>query len=356
MKAALAALALLVTPAALAQEFTVTSTLVGALTGPDAPAEMEKYDICGTDLGTMAEVNGTIVMAFGDTFGWRGDSCPRFGPNWRSNVIAMTTDTDPSDGVVIEDWLTGDDGRAIAAAEGRHLLKFTSEQTKIPTAMVTVGDTLYMHYMSVHGFADMGGVWLCNSSRFIASHDGGKSWDKGGEDFGTFQSSFNMLALSAQPGVGNEDGQYVYAVGTPCGRFNGARVGRVAADRLTETAAWEYWDGSGWTVDRAEAAEVIKPGVGEGSLVWNDGIGKWMYATLNELALALELRFADRPEGPWSPPATLARGADYDLAYGAYMTPSWISADGMSFYYIMSQFGPYNTYIVKAELQRKAAE
>jgi hypothetical protein len=350
MKVFAAALALLVSSPALAQDYTATSTLIGALTGPKAPVDMKEPDICGTDLGTMAEIDGTIVIAFGDTFGWNGSTCPKFGPNWRSNVIAMTDDMDPSDGVEIDDWYRGEDGRAVEAAPGRHLLKFTSEQTKIPTAMVAVGDTLYLHYMSVHGFADMGGVWLCNSSRFITSTDGGKSWDKGVEDFGNFQSSFNMLALSAQAGASNEDGKYVYAVGTPCGRFNGARAARVPADRVLDNAAWEYWDGAAWVADRAQAAEVIKPGVGEGSLVWNEGIGKWMYTTLNELALALEIRFADRPEGPWSAPATLARGADYAQLYNAYMTPSWISDDGLTFYYVMSQFGPYNTYVMKAEL------
>lgn len=350
MRLLAAVLALLISSPSVAQDYTVTSTLVKALTGPNAPGEMKAPDICGTDLGTMAEVGGKVVFAFGDTFGWNGGSCPKFGPNWRSNVIAMTSDPDPSDGIVIDDWLTGSDGKAMAAVEGRHLLKFTSEQTKIPTAMVAIGDTLYLHYMSVHGFADMGGVWLCNSSRFVASTDGGKSWDKGMADFGNFQSSFNMLALSAQPGAGNEDGEFVYAVGTPCGRFNGARVGRVQADRIMDNAAWEYWDGAAWVAERAQAAEVIKPGVGEGSLVWNSGIGKWMYTTLNELALQLELRFADRPEGPWSAPATLARGSDYAQLYNAYMTPSWISQDGLTFYYVMSQFGPYNTYIMQARL------
>ncbi len=32
------------------------------------------------------------------------------------------------------------------------------------------------------------------------------------------------------------------------------------------------------------------------------------------------------------------------------MTPSWISEDGLTFYYVMSQFGPYNTYIMRAKL------
>jgi hypothetical protein len=350
MRAFAFALGLLLATPAFAAEFTVRSELVKALTGPNAPAEMKKFDICGTDLGTMAEIDGTVVLAFGDTFGWQGNACIRFGPNWRSNVIAFTTDTDPADGVVIDDWLTGADGRAVAASEGSHMDKFVGEQTRIPTAMVTVGDQLYLHYMSVHGFASMGGVWLCNYSRFISSPDGGRTWDKGQEDFGNFQSSFNMLALSAQPGTGNEDGRHVYAVGSACGRFGGARVARVETDKVLETAAWEYFDGKAWTSDRAAAAEVIKPGVGEGSLVWNPGIGRWMYTTLNELTQTIDLRFAERPEGPWSDPEVLVRGSDYSSAYGAFMTPSWISLDGLTFDFVMSQFGPYNSYVMKAVL------
>jgi hypothetical protein len=352
MRSILALLSLITSPA-FGQEFTVTSTLVKPLSGPEAPSEMKRLDICGTDLGTMAEVGGTIVLAFGDTFGWQGDGCQRFGPNMRSNVIGFTTDKDPSDGVVIEDWLTDEDGRAIAAIEGRHEPPFSGEFTKIPTAMVVVGDTLYMHYMSVHGFT-LGSAWLCNFSRFIASTDGGRTWDRGTRDFGDFQSSFNMLALSAQAGTGNEAGNYVYAIGTPCGRSSGARVARVEAQDLRQTAAWEYWDGAAWSKDRAQAAEIIKPGVGEGSLVWNADIGRWMYAALNELSSALELRFAERPEGPWSEPAVLARTSDYSTPYGAYMTPSWIEKGGLTFYFVMSQFGTYNTYVMKAELQRRS--
>jgi hypothetical protein len=222
MKAILVAFVLGASPV-FAQEFTASATLMQQLTGPDAQAGMQALDICSTDLGTMTELNDTIVIAFGDTFGWQGDACQKFGPN---------------------------------------------------------------------------------------------------------------------------------AIGTPCGRSNGARAARVEAEKLQQTAAWEYWDGEAWSNDRAQAAEIIKPGVGEGSLVWNAGIKRWMYATLNVLSSALELRFAERPEGPWSPPAVLASASDYSLPYGAFMTPAWIAEDGLSFSFIMSQFGLYNTYVMKAELQR----
>ena len=335
-----------------AADYTATVTRIGALTGPQAPGPMRKADVCGTDLGIVAEIGGRLAFAFGDTFGWDGKRCAPFGPNWRSNWLAYSSDTDPSDGVVIDDWYKkpGSDA-AVAVAEGVHSAPFKGEQSRIPTALLAVRDRLYLHTMSVHGFASMGGVWLCNDSRFYASADAGKSWTAAPEVFGDFKSSFNMLALSAAAGAGNRDGRYVYALGTPCGRFAGARAARVPAGKVLDNSAWEYFDGSGWVADRAQAAEVIKPGVGEGSLTWNGGLKRWMYTTLNELSEKLELRLALRPEGPWSGPITLvdlAKG--YPQAYGAFMTPRWISPDGLSFYFVMSQFGPYNTYIMRAVL------
>jgi hypothetical protein len=353
MKVLCAAVLLTVlTGSAAAQEFTATVEKIGALTGPEAPVDMEGPDICGTDIGTMAEIGGRILLAFGDTFGWSNGRCTRFGPNWRSNVLGFTSDTDPSDGVNIESWFTDADGKAIAVAEGVHQDPFKGEQSRIPTAMVRVGDKVYMHTMSVHGFATMGGVWLCNNSRFYVSEDEGASWTAAPEVSGDFKSSFNMLALSAQPGAGNEDGNYVYAIGTPCGRFGGARLARVPAEELLDNAAWEYFDGNSWSSDRADAAEIIRPGVGEGSLAWNAGTAKWMYTTHNELSARIELRLADVLTGPWSDPIPLATGAEYPQNYGAFMTPSWIADDGLSFYFVMSQFGPYNTYVMRAELTR----
>jgi hypothetical protein len=134
---------------------------VRALTGNNSPTEMKSIDVCGTDLGTMTEIGNRIFFAFGDTFGYDGDICRGIGgPNWRSNVFASTTDHDPADRVILEDWLRGPDGKAMAIVEGAHQQAFTGEdgeQTKIPTSMVSVGDRIYLHYMSVHGFSTVGG-------------------------------------------------------------------------------------------------------------------------------------------------------------------------------------------------------
>jgi hypothetical protein len=45
---------------------------------------------------------------------------------------------------------------------------------------------------------------------------------------------------------------------------------------------------------------------------------------------------------------------DYAAPYGAYMTPSWITKDGLTFYFVMSQFARYNTYVMKADLKRRS--
>jgi hypothetical protein len=220
---------------------------VRALTGPDSPTEMKSLDICGTDLGTMTEVGNRIFFAFGDTFGYQGDICRGVGgPNWRSNVFASTTEHHPSSGVVLEHWLRGPDGKAIAIVEGAHQPAFTGEdgeQTKIPTAMVSVGGRIYLHYMSVHGFSASGGVWDCNDSRFVYSDDLGETWHPSDLEFGKNDSNFNMLALTGEAGRGNEEHAYVYAMGTPCGRFGGVRLARVRKENVLNAEAWEYFGG-----------------------------------------------------------------------------------------------------------------
>src|SRR6185369_10824118 len=108
-----------------AADYAATVTRIGALTGPQAPGDMRKADVCGTDIGTIAEIGGRLVFAFGDTFGWDGKRCAPFGPNWRSNWLGFSSDTDPSDGIVIDDWYKKAGSEAVVAvAEGVHSAPF----------------------------------------------------------------------------------------------------------------------------------------------------------------------------------------------------------------------------------------
>ncbi len=328
---------------------------IRALTGPDSPTEMKPLDICGTDLGTMTEIGNRIFFAFGDTFGYEGNICQGVGgPNWRSNVFASTTDHHPAGGVVLEDWLRGPDGKAIAIVEGAHEPAFTGEdgeQTKIPTAMVSVGDRIYLHYMSVHGFSAVGGVWDCNDSRFAYSDDLGKTWHQSDLKFGKRDSNFNMLALTSEAGRGNEERGYIYAMGTPCGRFGSVRLARVRKENILDVEAWEYFGGDRrWTNYPDDAIEIIPAPVGEGSMVWNPGIRRWMYTYLNEKTASIELRESECPWGVWSAPHVVARAADYPQLYGAFLTPSFLQDNGQTLYFVMSMYGAYNTFVMKATL------
>lgn len=38
------------------------------------------------------------------------------------------------------------------------------------------------------------------------------------------------------------------------------------------------------------------------------------------------------------------------------MTPSFLSDEGRSLFFVMSQFGPYNTYVMKAEFDMQEKE
>ena len=65
--AALLLAAMAVASPAPAAEFTAKVEKVRALTGPEAPTDMKPADVCGTDLGTIAETPDRLYFAFGDT-------------------------------------------------------------------------------------------------------------------------------------------------------------------------------------------------------------------------------------------------------------------------------------------------
>lgn len=75
-----------------------------------------------------------------------------------------------------------------------------------------------------------------------------------------------------------------------------------------------------------------------------------MYTYLNESTGSIELREAEHPSGPWSVPNVMKTARDYPQLYGAFMTPSFMQDGGKSFYFVMSMYGPYNTFLMKATL------
>ncbi|WP_189191116.1 DUF4185 domain-containing protein [Streptomyces albiflavescens] len=100
---------------------------------------------------------------------------------------------------------------------------------------------------------------------------------------------------------GGDDGQ---AASRPASK---AYVARVPRGRLAEPGAWEYWDGSGWTV-RARPAPVLgdgqRTGVGSAFTVVRDG-GTYVLFTMAAGTAGLTTitsYWACSPTGPWHGP------------------------------------------------------
>jgi hypothetical protein len=70
---------------------------------------------------------------------------------------------------------------------------------------------------------------------------------------------------------------------------------------------------------------------------------------LNEHKAAVVLRTADSPAGPWSDEYIVATGAEFPALYAPFQLP--VFTDGPDIYFTMSQFGPYQVFLMKTRLE-----
>lgn len=318
------------------------AVVVGKMTGPKSTSATDTtWKVTGTDLGIMWDNGqGEILTAFGDTFGdWAGPGGG--GGDWRSNVLLRSSDTDLSDGMSFDSAVEDAPGHA---AEIIPSLKINGqEMTTIPTAGIAVGSRQYLAFMSVKQWGAPG-AWDTNFSRIAYSDDNGETWNStdGPQWTNTAdgQHPFQMVAFERHDG-------YVYMFGTPNGRFGAAHVARVPEAQMLDKAAYSYWNGSTWVLgDDTAAVAIVPPNVAELSVQYSDHTGGWLMTYLDE-NLDLVLRTADSPEGPWSDRQRLASFADFPGLYGGYMHP-W--SEGGDLYFALSQWEPYNVYLLRAEL------
>ncbi|WP_328357949.1 DUF4185 domain-containing protein [Mycobacterium sp. NBC_00419] len=382
---------------------TTTGTLntrnVGFVTGPNIT---NGFGINGTDLGIMWEngLTGKIQLAFGDTF-----SGPNMTGDWRSNVLLLSTDTNLTNGLSL--LPTGYAYQFIPSAPGALFPILNSEVTIIPTSAISVNQQQYVNYMSVKSW-DTPGRWTTNYSAISMYDAATDKWVLVGSTIrsaGWFRSStpyvagsqnFQQAAYVLQPAdqVAEGEPQYVYAFGTPSGRAGSAYLSRVAEGNITDLSKYEYWDGSTWVQGKpAVAAPILgdstsSPGlfggiidlannpnffggwfagftgaktggnVSEMSVQYNDYLGKYV-ALYGNGQNNVVLRTADRPEGPWSDPITIATSAQYPGLYAPMIHP-WSGTgklvdnnnnpDITNLYWNMSLWGPYNVTLMQTDL------
>lgn len=325
----------------------VTGATPEGETLPNPNQTKSRYALGGTDLGivwdaTTDPAHPKVMVAFGDSFdGWGGNGGG--GTGWRGNVLALSEDRDLSDDLkfttMIADPATPNYAKEIIHSD--HNTDGNSDYTAIPTSGVSVGGRSYIHYMQIRNWG-ANGRWNINFSEIAYSDDDGQTWTKSGVKWGA-DSKFGQAAFI-------KDGGYVYMFGTPAGRFDGAYLARVPeADVLTKDK-YQYWDGTDWTVgDESAAVKVIDDPVGELSVAYNSYYHKYIMTYLNEDRAAIVLRSSSDLTGGWSGESEIATGAEYPALYGAFIHP-W-SLQGKDLYFLMSQWGPYNVFLMHSTLE-----
>ena len=162
------------------------------LTGPNIT---ERWGVTCTDLGaSVLAPNGKLVSVFGDTFSGR-----RVGQgDWRSPVVLIGTG-DANNEIVYEYAGGGDPNYA------RQLWPYIHDDagtgwtrggisTVIPSDLLRVDDSLYLHAIVNHGFGNV--MW----TEIWKSDDSGVSWRHMGEE-AKFPGTCTAAMRSAGPGT-----------------------------------------------------------------------------------------------------------------------------------------------------------
>ena len=323
----------------------LTVEKVTQLTGEDSMNKTQsRFGVWGTDLGSIAKLDDTYYMFGGDTFADEKSS------HWRSNVLFIIQDDDPTDGLDIIGAITDKQGRAKELLLS--LKQDKVEMTVIPTNLFAANGKLYCIYMSVSHWGPPG-RWDARYSGLAVSEDGGQKWTKLQDVRWPGDSNFIQTANALV-------GDTMYIWGIPGGRYGGVALMKVQEEALEDFTAYQYFTGLDkeglpqWVQgeEGIAQAQVVIPGpVGEISVIYNEYLGNFIITYLKETAAAIVMQEGLMPWGEWGPAVKLARGADYPSLYGAYMHPDLVVDKGKSVFFTMSQFFPiYNIMWMRMDL------
>jgi Domain of unknown function (DUF4185)/Beta xylosidase C-terminal Concanavalin A-like domain len=305
-------------------------------TGAASINPTDRVDVCGADLGISFEWQDRTYFAFGDT-----RSCIK--PTLRrSNVLAFSSDPDPSDGIKFDGWITDSVG---AAKE--MFREDIAGVTAIPTGGVGVGPNAYLFYMSVTSWDSPPGAWTCNQTSIASARATSPgTWTKNFQTIHWAPGNFNQLAVA-------KEGSTLYIWGIPCGRFGSVKLMKVQDTDILRQDAYQYFAGYDpssqpvWSANEAQAVTVAGGPAGELSVRFNTHLGRFVMTYLDQRKSAIVMRESPRPWGPWSAPVPIVTDPPYSQIYGAFMPET---TNDQSFYYMMSQFGPYNTFLMQTTL------
>ncbi|MEU8901558.1 DUF4185 domain-containing protein [Nocardia sp. NPDC048505] len=330
------------TPARPAPRFTEVRE-IAKLTGANSVNRTDKrWQVDGTDLGIMWEsAPGEIITAFGDTVG-RGFHPPGgMGGDWRSNVLAFSTDRELSDGVTYDSMVTDDRCHAAEVLASRKLDNV--EITTIPTSGFALGDRQYLSYMSIRTWNSVPGTFYTNYGGIAYSDDHGQTWTK--DPYARWDNIFGLANFQVAAMVPH--GEHVYMFGTPNTRLGAVGLARVAKDQLLNTSAYQYWSEGQWraVAGSAGATPIVDAPAAELSVRYDAERQVWQMSYLDTAQAALVLREANAPQGEWSGGTRTVTVAEHAELYGGFIHP-W--SRGRELYFTISTWNDYNVYLMRA--------
>jgi hypothetical protein len=319
-----------------------------------ANATLARYGLWGTDLGASFSHGGKTWFLFGDSI--PSDDC--------GDALAFSTDADASDCLAL-DFVTGEGGGYRSPIVPGVALGCY----EVPLDGVSAGGAMYV-WFSTAGMtrsilarsnddgATFGFVHDLSDARFVnvsASIDGDRLLLFGS---GTYRES--EVFLASAPVAAIED------------RGALAFFGGFEADGCTPR----------FTADEAQAAPLFGPAcVGELSVHRDAVLGVWVALYNCGEPRGIHARAARDPWGPWSEPVVVfdpwadqgychfmhtshedmvcdqvhdpGRENEWGGEYGAYAIEGATepTATGAALYYLLSTWNPYNTMLMRSELE-----
>jgi hypothetical protein len=321
--------------------------LVVRLTGPGSVNDTAAVAVGGTDLGHMLVHQDRVFFFFGDTF---SGNTPAEGGFWRHNTMAWSTDLKPSDGILFDGWVTDQHGRARQVFYSG----YQNPITEIPTGGISIGDRMYLWFMSVNWWGPPG-EWTINYAGLTYTQDLGQSFTIVDGFRLPASTNFGMVAASLRTDLPPGTDDHVYVWGTPAGRLGGVKLARVLPNSIADPAAYEYFSGlfagqPTWTMTESAGVLVVPAPVGEMSVQYNPAARRWIMLYLNHDAYAIQGRQAVHPWGPWSPPLNVVSGSAYPGLYGSFMNPVYVENHGETLYFTMSLWASYDVYLMRVRL------
>jgi hypothetical protein len=87
--------------------------------------------------------------------------------------------------------------------------------------------------------------------------------------------------------------------------FQSCRVAKTTPAAALATEGYRFWDGASWSDDDGDAVDLSMPNalVGiKGSAAWVAGLNKYVFVDNDYPNAQMAVRFANRPQGPWTAP------------------------------------------------------